>query len=355
MVELALGSLVFVTVLIFTIHFAEVGFWSLKIQEASVAAVFETTAGMNRPDLGSPRTDRSPEPLAYSRAKMQARYQDFHGLSASSAPATLNQVFTRIERLDVSCRSNASSPLPFPGEPLLYPMTWATFTDNAGGLCSSQGTMTGLRIPTVFLDSSPESMFEAKHYVPRPMTLCGVGRASAGVCEGGFSLLVDDWGLASAQEAEPVDAIISLPGLPLANGNQPFQRMVGFAQELSNVPVLLTGRAFAGTQMVKEYVGNLPLAWPVPGETPILLHAHLSAMGEESAMGPMRDAAAMGDDIIVPDPRIEADRWPTTPGGRRDPLIVKVPFVSFEADPYADAYDDRVSNRRRCFLGQSCE
>ena len=43
-VELALGLLIFVTVLIFGIHFAEMGFLSLKVTEASASAIWDATA-----------------------------------------------------------------------------------------------------------------------------------------------------------------------------------------------------------------------------------------------------------------------------------------------------------------------
>ncbi len=43
-VEMALGVLLFVTVFIFGIHFAEVGYLSLKVQEASTSALWDTTS-----------------------------------------------------------------------------------------------------------------------------------------------------------------------------------------------------------------------------------------------------------------------------------------------------------------------
>ena len=55
-VELALGLLVFVTVLLFGIHFAEVGWLSLKVQEAGAWAMWEAAgANMRWPGPSPPR------------------------------------------------------------------------------------------------------------------------------------------------------------------------------------------------------------------------------------------------------------------------------------------------------------
>lgn len=74
-VELVLGLIVFVTILIFAIHFAEVGYLSVKVTEAAHSAIFDATGYK----LHKWPRDTSPASSAASRAgnDAQSRYQDF--------------------------------------------------------------------------------------------------------------------------------------------------------------------------------------------------------------------------------------------------------------------------------------
>ena len=76
-VEMALGLMVFVTVLVFGMHFAEVGFLSIKVQEASAGALWDTTARR----MHTLPKDFAPLQTAMDQAGAQAqqRYQDFDG------------------------------------------------------------------------------------------------------------------------------------------------------------------------------------------------------------------------------------------------------------------------------------
>ena len=123
-VELALGLLVFLTVLFFGIHFAEVGMMKLRVQQSATSALWDTTGlRMHRfntdvdskPDFYSSNQMRDARNRAPAQAA-EARFHDFEGLSAQGGPTTFTQVMTRGSRLEVSCEPTRVAPLPTRGK-----------------------------------------------------------------------------------------------------------------------------------------------------------------------------------------------------------------------------------------------
>ena len=97
--ELALGLLLFVTVLIFGIHFAEIGYLSLKVQESATSALWDTTSAKmhelpkNFDALTQLIDSNKPGQLATER------YKDFDGRASKQGRTKVVQLFTSAEGL----------------------------------------------------------------------------------------------------------------------------------------------------------------------------------------------------------------------------------------------------------------
>src|SRR2546423_7663414 len=101
-VETVLGALVFITILIVGIHFAEVGFMALRVQEAAVSPLWDSTAfRVHKMDNGA-----DPAMVADYAAlpglptavgsDAAARYADWDGRTSTPGPATVSAVYTRL-------------------------------------------------------------------------------------------------------------------------------------------------------------------------------------------------------------------------------------------------------------------
>ena len=105
--ELVLALMVFVTVVVFGIYFAEVGYLSLRVQEAAVSPLWDATAF--RVHSFEPQQDNigdftyfpaiTPEVMSDA----QVRYRDFDGRSGVDGNTSISHVFTRIGGLRVEC------------------------------------------------------------------------------------------------------------------------------------------------------------------------------------------------------------------------------------------------------------
>jgi len=195
MVEMALGLLLFVTVLIFGIHFAEVGYLTLKVQEAAASALWDTTsAKMHELPANFSHVDH-----AISKAGQHAteRYEDFDGRTSRHGRPKITQVFTSAEGLSVTCEAEKKiSFKPSPSTKDVY--------ENTGGMsCSARAELTPIRIPRRFVDRGQGALFDVPHYLRGAIPVCAVGRAQggSGKCRGAYGILLDDWGLAGDAES----------------------------------------------------------------------------------------------------------------------------------------------------------
>ena len=188
--ELALGSLVFVTVLMMGIYFAEVGHLSLEVVHAASSALFDTTAEkMHRVwDPAAQRADWSLYRVAVANAgpRATARHASFDSRA--------RQVFTQAAGLQVRCDESGGVPSQAAGLPG-FP------AGDSGMTCEARAELTSVRIPTRLADDA-QGLFAAQHWAARRLEVCAAGRAVAtGGCGGSYGLLLDDWGLAGDDEA----------------------------------------------------------------------------------------------------------------------------------------------------------
>jgi hypothetical protein len=190
-VELALGLLVFVTILLFGIHFAEVGYLSLKVTEANSSALWHATAAKMHT---LPGDFKDVDNLISSNKPGSAAtgiFSDFDGRSSGGGGAT--QLLTRGQGLQVRCEA---------GGPSFAPVgtTDSVFSDTGGMLCSSEATLQVLPMfPRSFMDTGQGGFFKERQYDGNSMTICGVNRNKGG-CQGRFGILLDDWALATRDE-----------------------------------------------------------------------------------------------------------------------------------------------------------
>jgi hypothetical protein len=225
LVELTLGLIVFVTVLMFGIHFAEVGYLSIKVHEAAVSPLWDATAlrvfRMQPNPSKIANHDTFPGIAPAVEADAQRRYLDFDGRSSTpgGAPA-MSHVFTRIERMEVECEREdrvefdlprGAAPSPLSPVAADFPQTSPGTTpgsgtdspleevyENLGGIsCHAKAKLETLpALPLRFLEGDG-GFFKARHGKRLRMNVCSVGRAAAGnECKGRYAILLGDFAFA---------------------------------------------------------------------------------------------------------------------------------------------------------------
>lgn len=202
-VELALGALVFVTVILFGIHFAEVGWLSLKVQEAQSFAVWETTGRrvQQREASGAVSTGNLNQTLSATGVSddAQRRYRDFEGVGGTGG-AVISRALTRGSGMRVACLREPG----LEGVPAAVPSATpraAGVLSAAGGLeCRAEADLAALNLPRSFLEGG-SGFFQAAHSRSTPIHVCGMGRATGGACRGHLAVLTNDWGLMGPAES----------------------------------------------------------------------------------------------------------------------------------------------------------
>ncbi|PTL84615.1 hypothetical protein [Vitiosangium sp. GDMCC 1.1324] len=301
--ELALGLLLFVTILIFGIHFAEVGYLSLKVQEASTSALWDTTSAKMH-EL--PRQFTPLENLISSDQPGQQateRYQDFDGRTSKQGRAKVVQVFTSAEGLRVTCGDAGS---------ISFKPSASTqgrvYKDVGGMSCNARAVLSPTRALTrSFLDKGPGSFFDVPHYAVGVIPVCGLGRAKGGNCAGGFGILLDDWGLAGRDESQEC---LVLDGAGC--DNTPYYRS---AKEVYDQHNTVDG---SSQRLAQTIVGTAPID---PGRFWMSFRG-MNNEFLESERGGDRDP----------------NNWRTTPGKKSR----------------TTEYDTSFSRRGTCFLGTTC-
>jgi hypothetical protein len=298
--ELALGLLLFVTVLIFGIHFAEVGYLSLKVQEAATSALWDTTSAKmhelpnNFDSLTQLIDSDKPGQLATER------YQDFDGRTSKQGRPRVVQLFTSAEGLQVTC--SAEGGINFRPSA----STNGTVYRNVGGMrCNAEAELSPVRKFTRnFLDQGRGGFFDVPHYTVGAIPVCGMGRSKNGQCAGGFGILLDDWGLSSAAESRECH-------LQNCNNTAYFRS----AQAVYDHHNPVNG---ASVRLATTIVGSAPID---PGKF------WMSFRGEESTF---LEKEPGGDQ--------DTNDWETTPG----------------RNSRSTEYDTAFVNRKKCFLGNRC-
>lgn len=201
-VELALGSIVYVTVLVVGIHFAEAAWLSLKVQEAQTWALWESShrrvqerLETGLPDVGPfQQTLSGPSSIA---AQANRRYRDFSGRAEQAPTAGTALAMTRGQGLEVTCSEDTAL------ENLLAvapsSKTIGVLPKEGGVRCRAQASVQAINMPRRFLQADDGTFFQARTFRMEPMKVCGVGLPQDGVC-GQVSLLTNDWALVGVKE-----------------------------------------------------------------------------------------------------------------------------------------------------------
>lgn len=242
--ELALGMIVFVTVLLFGIHFAEVGYLSLKVHEAAVAPIWDSTALRVHKMQASETQPGDFTSFASIPAQVagdaSTRYVDFDGRRSTPGTRTsVDQVFTRIDNLRVRCQeeTRVEFDLPRGPRPLMHAPQAGDFSDvppqdpgpgtqsvldgvyeNKGGIsCTAEAHLETLPTLTArFLEGS-NGFFTQSHGKRLNMTACAIGRAHGGKCEGTYGILLGDWAFADTEVSGHCPLQPEKPDVPCAD------------------------------------------------------------------------------------------------------------------------------------------
>lgn len=273
-VETVLGVLVLVPVLLYGIHFSELGIVSMKVTEAGAAPLWEATAyPMHITGAPSSYEPMLQAAIFESNVSAHLRYRgNFDGrVSALTTDRSgrlqgalqYTQAFTAAGMLAVRCASSRAAT----GPSLEYAPFFIspTLPDNGGMACRSEAAAFNL-IPNVFNEDaaggglSSASMKEgAANRVG--IGLCSVGRPDGlfGPCAGAFSMMMDDWGLASAEfptgGKESDICSLTLAGFPCEN--VPYYAVTNRFYQLATSPINLARAPHR--QLVAATVGGTPM------------------------------------------------------------------------------------------------
>jgi hypothetical protein len=306
-VELALASLVFVTIIIIGIHFAEVGFLSLKVEEAANSALWETTAQQMH-DISAPDWTKYQTAISNAGPSAQKRYQGFQGLSSATGSTGITQVFTKGDSLQVNC----DEPSPdISSVTIMPPASMSLPTTSASMECTAQAKLYGLSIPLHLLDNGPGALFQDQHWTPVDIETCGTGRATGTSCNGKYAMLLDDWGFSGTQESQEC-AVQDGSGC----ANSGYYKLV---QNIFNVTIAASAGLYglAASRMVLQLMG-------MPAPNYIETNFYMSFRGEGTMF--------------------------------KDTLSDSHGDTSWETTPYSNPnqYQNSYSTRDACFLGLGC-
>jgi hypothetical protein len=252
LVEAALGMLVFVTILLFGIHFAEVGFLSLKVEEAANSALFDATAAKMHDtyakDFGVYR-----KAVNAASAGGTQRYQDWDGRASKTGGAVnLTQAVTRGTPLNVACgeaRAQLPSFAPGPrGQAGFSPPYPGGAIGDSAMLCTATTTLTPFNIPRRFLENEP---FQAQHLQETAIVICAGARSKNGNCAGSYGILLDDWGFSG--EAEGLACPLAKEGGTSCT-NQGYYKMVNAIYDANG-----GGQGNAGSALAAKVAGSSPI------------------------------------------------------------------------------------------------
>jgi len=322
-VELALGTIVFIVVVMGGIYFGEIGMLSIKVTEASAAAVWDATGRPAHHYQNNGRLRVRHDAVAQRAQQVIGdQYQDFDGREGRDGrPPVL--VFTQASNLQVECRVLGNGDLPrlsfqgaIDGE--------VVGNDGHGGIrCRTTSSVS-------LIPSQPgQAVYTNEGWLRGPILsaaripICGVGRAWNGTCSEGTPILLGDWGLSNRDENEDRECrVLDEDGC----GNPGYY---GAAKAYYD-KVGAKGRD--GSMFATQIIGMTPL---IRGEDKFWM----SFRGEESGFQEQLHGTTIGRNSFT-----------TTPGGN--------PYKS-SIDVYKKAYDQRVSDssgngERGCWLGMKC-
>ena len=353
-VETVLGMMVMLGILVVAIHFSEIGFLSLKVEESASAAMWGSTVGKfhrwpkNDPDPW----DVVPSPSIAATADAQARYADFNGVTGGGSLA--NQDMTTGSNVTVNCQMGLA---PQNGNGVLDSMAnddmiAPNVNDNRGLSCTSQATVNASAyFPSWMFEAGSGGFFNIniRTAAATNKTICAVGRATGGACSGRFTTMVDEWGGANDDESgmclilhNPLTAVGC--SMPWANRNTRFHEASKRIYDTASAAVGAVGPLGSlGSAMAFGIVGWSPISglWPGQDEG----NFFLSDSGEEYIVpfaNPVIPIAyKWPPSFLIPDYHYRPEGFGTTPGA--------IAPISFMVD-----YNTSYWARHGCFMGQNC-
>ena len=287
-VETALAILVFVTVLMFGIHFTEITYTQMKVTEAAQSAVWQSTAGTMHvtPALLGDFTLVNGV-VSAAMANTNARYADFDG--AETGPGLPKQIFSTARAGSMNVQCNVGIGLNQSGAGiLLTPYQWLVYRDNGGMQCTAEAWIDtgGVSKIGTFLEGANgffNKRGDASHKQSVTQTagyhVCGLNKAGTtnGPCRGSFSMLIDDWGMASGGSEEDTCPVYPY-GIPCVAGNMAYW-MSGYLVYQANS--LIFGSTNGSDYRLLQTIVGTPF-WPNTSIAPLNPTSFYTAMcGED--------------------------------------------------------------------------
>ncbi|MBX5480967.1 MAG: pilus assembly protein [Myxococcaceae bacterium] len=350
-VELALGSLVFVTVLLFGIYFAEFGVLKLRVQQAAASALFDTT-GLRAHDFtrSSPR-DRffRPDQLKDDQSRTpeqraQRLYRDFDATKLGSG--SLRMSVAGGSALEVDCAPKAVAP--FRQSKSVGGQTRAAFDvlnasydhplwqgKRVDGLeCSARAKIGMFGVPESFMDQGP-GLFQERHVSRTAIPVCAFGRARNGECRGKLAIAIDDWGLAGTSAAagkEWANCTANGAGSCLygKSGNQAFKQIVKrmYRKYMSKKGGTQSPIDTFLTRLYTIDPSFTELGFQIPTDERDFRFVFMGEDGSDGKKFQFKTREATTSSAYD-------GYWPAT--------------------PYSDRYRDAYQDRGECFLGSQCQ
>jgi hypothetical protein len=352
-VELALGSLLVLTTLMLGLWLTEVSFLSVKVQEASAAAVWNAT-GRPLDDYSDPsdptRTTANYQQLLIDVERdLTSQYRDFDGVGAGGNGTA--RLFTQGQNLAVDCEPTASSG---PGA-LVYNVP--AFTRGSTGnvvpaqvnaqlrrwyqprgatICTASANTSTYELPQTYLDKSKGGFFTAFRGTGK-IRLCGAGRALGQQCQAGYAVLLGDWALDGRAGTPMVRDTV----LPESRGQPPMQSNVPYRQMVRTLFVD-SGQGYnadaAGNGASGRFAAKLSMRLNPPGTA----EGHRDRKFYMSYSG---SEHAYGDQL----------KWRFRPSGTQECWVVchfnTAGTQPVHGNPSLNNIDDWRNRRQPCFLG----
>ena len=306
-VEASLGMLVFVTILLFGIHFAETTVLSMKVTEASAAPLWDSTAGQLHSLPG--QFTQASAALANARNNAAARYATFDGRSGSPPGSSVTEALTGAGGLRIQCQMGGGGAMPLIGQGWSPGFAGGAYQDNNGAACTATARIYSVNIPRNFADGTNGIFTVDQSRAAQALTVCALGRPP---CQGTMSMMIDDWGQSRQQESAECQLDQSGSGVGCTRND-------AFSQSVKSVWSSSGKRTNEFTALVSTIVGGMP------ADLPTADNFYASYRGEESSFLERTDEGDDGDNM-----------WDTTPN--RDP----------------GAYAASHSARANCYLGLLC-
>ncbi len=200
LVETALGVMVFVTILLFGIYFAEVGALSLKVQEAANFAMWNATGRVMHDPQGNEWGRRGT--VLAAEAEANNRYADFDGRERMGGTGVaIQQAIARAQPIQVDCLPGLPGTMRGLSMADADPALAGTLSMRTQGMgCTASSRIRGVRIGRYLEDRGTGFFQVSQRRAADAFTVCAAGRASGGRCTARFGMLLDDWGLGGVDE-----------------------------------------------------------------------------------------------------------------------------------------------------------